>query len=99
MKIIVAGFMKTGTKSVHAALSELGYSVYDVAEHSYYHYNEWMKILTSSNGGTTDDFKRMYSDVDVAIDLPVFLFWEEIHKAFPDSKVRVFKLVCLVFIR
>ena len=33
MKVIVAGFSKTGTKSMCAALRELGYKVYDVEEH------------------------------------------------------------------
>ena len=33
MKIICAGFPKTGTKSMAAALRELGYSVHDFEEH------------------------------------------------------------------
>ena len=30
MKVIIAGFSKTGTKTVSAALSGLGYVVYDL---------------------------------------------------------------------
>ena len=33
MKIICAGFPKTGTKSMASALSSLGYSVHDFEEH------------------------------------------------------------------
>ena len=33
MKVICAGFPKTGTKSLAMALRELGYSVYDTEEH------------------------------------------------------------------
>ena len=33
MKIICAGFPKTGTKSMAMALRELGYSVHDTEEH------------------------------------------------------------------
>ena len=32
MKVIVAGMPKTGTKTMKAALEELGYSVYDLIE-------------------------------------------------------------------
>ena len=87
MKVIVAGFNKTGTKSAHIALKELGYNVYDVADHFWYHNEEWIKIMSSGKGGSIEDFKKMYQDVDVVIDAPTYLFWEEIHKAFPDAKV------------
>ena len=85
MKVIVAGFSKTGTKTLAAALKELDYKVYDYIDHFWYHGNEWKKILTT--GGSTEDFKRMYEDVDAVTDTPSNLFWEEIHRAFPESKV------------
>uniref|UniRef100_F6UBW4 Sulfotransferase n=1 Tax=Ciona intestinalis TaxID=7719 RepID=F6UBW4_CIOIN len=85
MKIIVAGFAKTGTKSLTAALTELGYVVYDYLENFSYLGDDWQRILTK--GGTTDDFRRMYDNVDVTIDSPVYFYWEEIHRAFPDAKI------------
>ena len=85
MKIIVAGFSKTGTKSLSAALTELGYEVYDFIEHFWFHCDYWKKIKEGK--GTIDDFRKMYENVDVTIDTPAFLFWEEIHQAFPDAKV------------
>jgi len=85
MKIIVAGFAKTGTKSLAAALRLLGYDVYDLLEHAWYHENEWKKMLYY--GGNVEDFQRMYQKVDVVMDAPIYFFWEEIHRAFPDAKI------------
>lgn len=89
MKIIVAGSPKTGTKSMTSALTDLGYSVHDYLEQFMYHYDEWMEILEGR--GSVDDFKTMYKDVDAVVDAPAYLFWHEIHQAFPDAKVSVFK--------
>lgn len=85
MKVIASGFPKTGTKSLHAALELLGFSVYDYPEHAYIHYESWKKIL--NEGGTVEDFKRMYENVDAVCDQPACYFWEEIHQAFPNAKI------------
>ncbi|CAK8686999.1 unnamed protein product [Clavelina lepadiformis] len=85
MKVICAGYSKTGTKSMQAALTELGYNVYDYMENFAYLYDDWMKIL--KEGGTTEDFRRMFENVDAVTDLPCYYFWDEIHKAFPEAKI------------
>ena len=85
MKVIVAGFSKTGTKTLNAALTKLGYNVYDFMEHFWEHGTYWEKIL--SIGGSAEDFKEMYRNVDAVVDGPVFAFWEDIQKVFPDAKV------------
>lgn len=85
MKVIVAGLPKTGTKSMSAALKKLGYSVYDYPENSYLLTDEYAKIVRE--GWETEDFRRMYENIDVVLDTPAFYFWDEIHKAFPDTKV------------
>ena len=96
MKVIVAGFGKTGTKTLNAALSILGYKVYDFLEHFWYHRRYWNKIFDGK--GTIDDFKEMYEDVDAVMDTPANMFWEEIHKAFPDAKVNIYyRLNSLVY--
>lgn len=92
MKVIVAGSPKTGTKSMTAALTELGYSVHDYLDQYMDHYNEWVKILEGR--GSVDDFKTMYKDVDAVVDAPAYLFWYEIHQAFPDAKVNIFLNNC-----
>ncbi|XP_002131774.2 uncharacterized protein LOC100186007 [Ciona intestinalis] len=85
MKVIVVGCAKTGTKSLAAALTKLDYKVYDFLEHVCYHGNEWEKFFTGK--GKAEDFRRMYQDVDVVIDNPIPIFWEEIFSVFPDAKV------------
>ncbi|CAK8680134.1 uncharacterized protein LOC143463427 [Clavelina lepadiformis] len=86
MKVIVAGYSKTGTKSMVVALNQLGYNVYDFFDHFWYHGDKWEKIFSSS-GGSIDDFKEMYQSVDAVTDCPPNIFWEEILQAFPDAKV------------
>ncbi|XP_076823417.1 uncharacterized protein LOC143469560 [Clavelina lepadiformis] len=85
MKVIMAGYSKTGTKSMFTALKRLGYNVYDFMEHFQYLEKDWEKIFAGN--GTTDDFRRMYENVDAVTDLPTAYFWEELHKAFPNAKI------------
>ncbi|CAK8688903.1 unnamed protein product [Clavelina lepadiformis] len=85
MKVICAGMSKTGTKSMQAALKELGYNVYDFMENFEYLHDDWVKIL--AEGGSTEDFRRMYENVDAVTDIPGNIFWDEIHKAFPEAKI------------
>ena len=85
MKIIVAGFPKTGTKSVHLALKQLGYTVCDHLENFWYFDKKWEHILRE--GGTIKDFQEMYDNFDVVMDSPAYFFWKEIHSAFPAAKV------------
>ena len=86
MKVIVAGYSKTGTKTMAAALKELGYNVYDNIEHFVFHFEEWNKIFKGN--GSVPDFKRMYENVDAVTDWPACIFWKEIHENFPDAKVH-----------
>ncbi|XP_078495834.1 uncharacterized protein LOC144751854 [Ciona intestinalis] len=85
MKVIVAGFPKTGTKTMQAALKELGYNVYDYMENFEFLEKEWKQICTV--GGSTELFRKMYENVDAVTDIPGCAFWDEILKAFPDAKV------------
>jgi len=87
MKVILAGMSKTGTKSMAVALRELGYDVYDYLENYMYLGKDWEKIFR--DGGSTEDFRRMYEDVDAVVDAPAFAYWDEILKAFPDAKVNI----------
>ncbi|XP_078486096.1 uncharacterized protein LOC100178273 [Ciona intestinalis] len=85
MKVIIAGYPKTGTKSLTSALRTLGYTVYDYLENFQFLCNDWETVLTE--GGNSEDFYRMYNGVDATLDSPVFVFWEELHRTFPDAKV------------
>ena len=98
MKVIVAGYAKTGTKSMNMALQQLGYTVHDSPDQFWYHCKEWTKILSAGNGGSIKDFQDMYKDIDAVVDVPASTFWEEIYQAFPESKVSIiFKIILLIF--
>ena len=86
MKIIAAGYSKTGTKSLAAALTQLGYKVYDYLETIQFHCEEWMQVYQGN--GSTVDFKTMYENVDVIVDCPGYVFWKELHNVFPNAKVN-----------
>ncbi|CAK8693014.1 unnamed protein product [Clavelina lepadiformis] len=98
MKIIVAGYPKTGTKTLNAALIVLGYQVYDFLENFWFLRKEWNEIMTK--GGSRELFKQMYQNVDAVTDAPAAAFWKEIHEAFPDAKAHTADLMasCLQII-
>lgn len=87
MKVIVASMPKCGTKTLAACLRELGYSVHDVLDQMEHHQVEWERIFAGE--GTTEDFQRMYENVDAVTDIPASGMWEEILKAFPDAKIII----------
>ncbi|XP_077972504.1 uncharacterized protein LOC120339310 [Styela clava] len=85
MKIICAGFWKTGTKSLAEALTILGYKVYDYDYQLFEFPDLWNKLF---DGEITDDkIREELKNVDALIDGPVIAFWEDISRAFPESKV------------
>ena len=88
MKVVYAGFSKTGTKTMAAAFRILGLKCYDSLEYYSYQRKEWENIF--DNGGTIDDFRRMFDGVDAVTDVPGCYFWEQILEAFPDCKVSNF---------
>nr|CAB3262676.1 uncharacterized protein LOC100181738 [Phallusia mammillata] len=85
MKILCVGFWKTGTKSLSKALTHLGYNVYDYEEQLVNLKTTWNKFF---DGTITDkDIYETFKDIDVLIDGPVIVFWEEIYRVFPEAKV------------
>lgn len=70
---------------MNAALTRLGFNVYDALENMVLLQEEYGKIF--HEGWSTEDFRRMYEHVDAVTDVPACYFWDEIHKAFPDAKV------------
>ena len=85
MKVICAGFSKTGTKSMANALRELGYSVHDFEEHLEYNLDNYMDYIEGRRG--EEVFYEMYREVDVVVDQPAATLFNLILQQFPDSKV------------
>ena len=75
MKVILVRYSKTGTKTITAALTKLGYRVYD-SESFIPHGKEWINIFNGN--GSEADFKRMYENADAVSDKPPCTFWKEI---------------------
>ena len=84
MKVICAGFSKTGTKSLAKALRILGFKVYDYPEHRDFHMDEWLDVYCK---GKLPDFTSIYENVDAVTDFPAAFWFQEIYEAFPDAKV------------
>ena len=84
MKIICAGYGKTGTKSIAKALRYLGFKVFDWEEQMFDFRDHWSDVFQN---GAKPDVKRVYQNADVCVDTPGYFFFEEILEAFPDCKV------------
>ncbi|WP_435109711.1 sulfotransferase family protein [Nocardiopsis synnemataformans] len=88
MDVIGAGFPRTGTTSVKAALERLGFgpchhmfevmSSAELAEH-------WAGIADTPAGEV--DWARLLEGWRSGVDWPLSFFWRELADAFPDAKV------------
>ncbi|WP_119394778.1 sulfotransferase family protein [Salinibius halmophilus] len=86
LKVIGAGFGRTGTLSVKTALEHLGYGdcyhMVDVYKHQG-HAQNWRKALA----GETVDWHTMLADYQSIVDFPGCIFFEQLMQAFPEAKV------------
>lgn len=85
MKILIASFCKTGTKSVEKALEILGYAVPDYWTLNIKNYERWKQYMRGD--GCLDDLRVIYQGMDVASDMPANMYWKDFLKAFPDIKL------------
>jgi len=77
--------MRTGLKSLAEALRTLGYpEIYDRAD-VYKLYASWDVAI--HNGATDETFRDMFDGYDVVMGMPIYVFWEQIYKAYPNAKV------------
>ena len=84
MKVICAGLLKTGTKSITKALRHLGFTVFDWEEQMFDFLDHWVDVFQN---GVKPDVKRVYQNADACVDTPGYFFVEEMLEAFPDCKV------------
>ena len=85
MKIICAGFPKTGTKSMAKALRELGYTVNDLEEHIDLHMDKFVDYMDGVKD--SQELMEAYADVDALVDQPACTMWLTFFKAYPEAKV------------
>ncbi|MEP7127738.1 MAG: sulfotransferase family protein [Chitinophagales bacterium] len=86
LKIIGAGWGRTGTESLKIALEHLGFG-------KCYHMFELMKDSTRAKywlqleKGEQPDYDALFKDYQSAVDFPAALYYREFMKQYPDAKV------------
>ena len=86
MKVIGAGFGRTGTMSMQAALELLGYRCYHMQEitEDPRHLPAWHALV----GGTAPmDWQTLFERYEATVDFPACIYYRELLQAFPDAKV------------
>jgi hypothetical protein len=91
LKIIGAGFGRTGTMSTYTALKELGYPCYHMAEvimnkANKSHIDFWNKV-TGDAPGAEQDWDIVFKNYTATVDNPGCCVWKELSAAYPDAKV------------
>jgi hypothetical protein len=91
LKIIGAGFGRTGTWSTYVALNQLGFPCYHMAEvitneANKSHLDFW-RTVANSPPGTQHDWSRVFAKYTATVDNPGCCVWRELMQAYPDAKV------------
>jgi Sulfotransferase domain len=86
MKVIGAGFGRTGTMSLKGALEQLGFGpsfhMIDVARQP-----ELLPAWQAAVDGEPVDWKEVFDGWESTVDWPACTFWEQIWQTFPGAKV------------
>ena len=86
MQVIGAGFGRTGTMSMQAALEILGnrcYHMKEVTEHAG-HLQAWHEFVA---GRAPMDWQALFKDFEATVDFPACIYFQELLREFPDAKV------------
>lgn len=86
MQVIGAGFGRTGTMSMQAALEILGkrcYHMKEVTEHGG-HLHAWHEFVA---GRAPMDWQKLFKGFEATVDFPACCYYRELMQAFPDAKV------------
>ncbi|HAN56440.1 MAG TPA: hypothetical protein DCQ77_09760 [Betaproteobacteria bacterium] len=91
LKIIGAGFGRTGTLSIYTALQQLGFPCYHMFEvlenrENKSHLDFWRKVA-NGEPGAQHDWTQVFSKYTAAVDNPACCVWRELLAAYPDAKV------------
>src|SRR5262245_32363923 len=86
MKVIGAGFGRTGTTSIQVALETLGFGpCYHMVEIN--SLPEDVPLWTKAAKGEKVDFAAILEGWESAVDWPVCSFYRELMEIYPDAKV------------
>ncbi|KAL0084759.1 P-loop containing nucleoside triphosphate hydrolase protein [Phycomyces blakesleeanus] len=89
LKIIGAGYGRTGTNSLRLALETLGYRTHHMSQlmgDSVQDPFVWQRAYDNP-GSHPDEWESVYGKYDAAIDWPTVTVYEQLLKKYPDAKV------------
>lgn len=91
LKIIGAGFGRTGTLSTYTALKQLGYPCYHMFEvlqneENKSHLDFWNDVADSPVG-QQKNWDEVFSNYVATVDNPACCVWKELFQIYPDAKV------------
>mmetsp|Transcript_9160 Transcript_9160/g.20203 ORF Transcript_9160/g.20203 Transcript_9160/m.20203 type:complete len:777 (+) Transcript_9160:82-2412(+) len=85
VNLLCVGVMRTGLKTLHKALRNLGYAnIYD-QEDIVSTYELWDDVLR--NKSTKEAFSKLFGNSTVVMGMPTFCFWESILDLYPNARV------------
>lgn len=90
MEVIGAGFGRTGTLSLKAALETLGFDPCHHMAEVFKHPAQaklWHRAVLGKRRGESIDWEGLLGGYQAAVDWPGCHFWEEMMRAFPEAKV------------
>ena len=86
LKIVGAGFGRTGTNSLKLALEQLGFGpchhMFEVSNHP-----EQLPYWQAAARGETPDWDAVFAGYSACVDWPSARYWREIAAYYPDAKV------------
>jgi hypothetical protein len=91
LKIIGAGFGRTGTMSTYVALNQLGFPCYHMIEvlqnkANRAHLDFWRRVAREPEG-RQQDWEQVFAGYTAAVDNPACCVWRELAEAYPEAKV------------
>lgn len=86
LKVIGAGFGRTGTLSVKAALEALGFGpCYHMTE--VFRHPEHIAIWRAAQAGEAVDWEQVFTGYAATVDWPACAFYEQLLQVYPEAKV------------
>ncbi|CAF3928911.1 unnamed protein product, partial [Rotaria sp. Silwood1] len=87
LKIIGAGFGRTGTVSTKMALDQLGFKCYHMTEVVKKGRTSIQLWSNAADDPSSADWERIFNGYDATVDWPAAHFWKILIDYYPDAKV------------
>ncbi len=91
LKVIGAGYGRTGTTSLFTALNQLGLPCYHMTEvlsnKANKHHIDFWKNVADTPEGQQHDWNTVFANYNATVDNPACCVWRELHAAYPNAKV------------